>query len=357
MGGRVKDEQVVAVRRRTIDWWLIGTAFVAVVVIFYRLGSPPVYWWDEARAAVSSLEMMRHPGLVVTFHNEPDLWNTKPPLLIWLNALSMSLFGPNEWALRLPSGLAAVGTTLAVYLFTRRLTDRRAGFLAALMLLGCGGFLDLHVARTADYDSLLVFLMTVSTFSLFFAFDSKRFGVSSAASAAAMLTKGVAGATMLPGYTLYALIYRRDAMRSEIIPALAALGAVAIFYAVREAIAPGYLAAVWQWDFHRYGVITDNHAGRAGGYFLAMALPALAAPYSASAFPWILIAPFSLIKRSRAVVYLLCCLVSFLLVVSLSATKLSWYVAPALPLIVVLAALATVNGSSLCYRSRSRWSA
>jgi hypothetical protein len=70
--------------------------------------------------------MMRHPGLVVTFRHEPDLWNTKPPLLqSGSTRCRCRLFGPNEWALRLPSGLAAVGTTLAVYLFTRRLADRR----------------------------------------------------------------------------------------------------------------------------------------------------------------------------------------------------------------------------------------
>jgi 4-amino-4-deoxy-L-arabinose transferase-like glycosyltransferase len=339
----VKHEPNIAVHRRQTDWWMFAVAAIAAGCIFYRLGSPPIYWWDEARAATSSLEMLRHPGLVVTFHDEPDLWNTKPPTLIWLNALSMAMFGANEWALRLPSGLAAVGTVIAVYLFTRRNADQRTGFLAALMLLGCGGFMDLHVARTADYDSPLVFLMTLATFSLFFGFERQRFGLPAASTAAAMLTKGVAGATMIPGYGLYTLIYRREALRSAVIPALAGFAVVAAFYVVRELIQPGYLAAVWQWDFHRFGVVSEGHSGRhKAGYLLGLILtPELSKPYSTSAFPWIIVAPFALVRPTQATKYLACCLIPFFMIASLSATKLPWYVVPAFPLIAVMAATAS----------------
>src|SRR3982751_6695130 len=109
---------------------LIAIVALASLILFYRVGTPAVYWWDEARIAINSLEMMRHPGLIVTFHGAPDLWNTKPPLSTWLSALSMALFGVNEWALRLPSVLAAIGTIVAVFAFTRRIADRLTAYLS-----------------------------------------------------------------------------------------------------------------------------------------------------------------------------------------------------------------------------------
>jgi hypothetical protein len=108
-------------------------------------------------------------------------------------------------------------------------------------------------------------------------------------------------------------------------------------------VAPGYLAAVWQWDFHRYG---DDHrqprrAARAA-IFLALALPGTRSALLGQRVP---VGPDRALRAHQTVAerwsISLCCLTSFFLVAGVSATKLSWYVAPALPLIVVLAALAT----------------
>jgi 4-amino-4-deoxy-L-arabinose transferase-like glycosyltransferase len=340
--------RVAAAPSRTVEQLIgAGVVIVAAIVIFYRLGDPAIYWWDEARVAINSLEMMRHPGLVVTYNGAADLWNTKPPLAIWLNALSMRLFGVNEWALRLPSALAAIGTVVATFRFAERISDRRAGILAALMLLGMGGYVEVHVARTADFDALLVLFSTLATFSLFFALQTKRFWPTAAWGAAAVMTKGVAGAMMAPGFVLYALLTRQD-VRRAILPALAALGGVALFYAVRELVQPGYLAAVLQSDIMRYGFAAEGNGGPRTAYLMSLfrpwqldlAVPAWSKPlYTASAFPWSLVALAALWRPSRAALYLWCCLGSFLLVVSLAATRLGWYIAPAFPLIAVLAAL------------------
>src|SRR5689334_17852103 len=103
--------------------WPVGVVALAASIIFWRLGEHPIYWWDEARIGLNSLEMVKHPGLIVRYNGAPELWNTKPPLVVWLNALSMSVFGINEWAIRLPAALAAVGTVFAVYHFTQKVSD------------------------------------------------------------------------------------------------------------------------------------------------------------------------------------------------------------------------------------------
>ena len=321
-------------------------AAIAAVPLLLWLGVPAVYWWDEARVAINALEMMQSPGLVSTFHHQPDIWNTKPPLAVWLSALSMWLFGVNEFALRLPSALAAIGTTVAVFAFTRRIADRRTAYLAALMLLGMGGFVATHVARTADFDSLLVLFTTLTTFSLYFAFDKQRFAVPAAYFGGGLMTKGPAILMMAPGYILYALIYRIP-LRRAVVPGLVVAGLVAAFFVARELANPGYSAAAWTQDFVRFGQPADAHSGGPLFYFTGLfqpwqgmlLYPMHELPYVKSAFPWSWVALLAILRPQRPVIYLACCLGGFVLMLSIAATKLHWYVAPAYPLIAVLAAV------------------
>ena len=97
--------------RRKFGLWPLTLAVVAFAALFlgWNIAFRPIVLWDELRLAVNALEMtIRGFGLVTTYGFRPDLWNTKPPLLIWLQAGAMDVFGPDEWALRLPSLVAAL---------------------------------------------------------------------------------------------------------------------------------------------------------------------------------------------------------------------------------------------------------
>jgi len=61
-------------------------------------------------------------------------WVDKPPLVLYLLALSLKLFGPSELSLRTPGMLASVLTVLGTYGFARRMAGRRAALLAAALL-------------------------------------------------------------------------------------------------------------------------------------------------------------------------------------------------------------------------------
>jgi 4-amino-4-deoxy-L-arabinose transferase-like glycosyltransferase len=327
---------------------LVVVGLIATLVTLYRLGDPAIYWWDEARVALNSLEMMHSSNpLIVTFNGHADLWNSKPPLAVWLNAISMRLFGINEFAVRLPSALAAIATTLSVYRFTERTSDRRTAFLAALILLGIGGYIEVHVARTADYDSLLVLFTTLATFSLYFAFDSGRFYPSAGYGFLALLTKGTAGLMMAPGYLLYALIYRKD-LRRAILPGLAVVGATILFLAAREISQGGYVRALFGEEVVRFSHPADHGDHRDLGFYLSQLLWPWQtsffdrywnAAYVISAFPWTWLAMLSLLRPSKAVIYLWCCVGAYILVISVAVTQHPWYIAPAYPLIAILSAV------------------
>jgi len=99
------------------SWKYVLLLLLISIPIFQHLGSQAIRLFDEARLANNAYEMY-HSGfsLVTTYSGEPDMWNTKPPLLIWLQVLSMKVAGINETGLRLPSAFAAFFTCILLLL-------------------------------------------------------------------------------------------------------------------------------------------------------------------------------------------------------------------------------------------------
>jgi 4-amino-4-deoxy-L-arabinose transferase-like glycosyltransferase len=331
-----------------IAWATLG---LCALFLFFDLKPQPIDLWDESRIVVNALEMhARGLGLVTTYGFAPDLWNTKPPLLVWLMQAPLALFGPQEWALRLPSALASLGTLAVVMAFVRRTTGSAAtaAFAAVLLTLSVG-FFGRHGARTADFDALLCFCTTGYLHLAFFALHRRRppvrpLAIAGGLGAAALLTKSVAGAVPAAGAGVYALAigrWRRLLAGPGVwLAALIALLPALAFYAAREAAGHGYLAAVWGNDVSgRFLSALDDHAG-SPGYYLGMIL--FQGLFAAG--PFAALAPLALPSaRGRArlgLLYALCVAGTALAVVSLSSTKLPQYVLPALPWLAIACAIA-----------------
>lgn len=326
-------------------------ALVACAVfLFVDLRALPIQLWDESRIAVNALEMhQRGVSLVTTYGFAPDLWNTKPPLLVWLIAAAMGVFGPTDFAAHLPSMLAALGTLALTAAFVRRMTGSPwAAAFAAMLLALSVGFFGEHGARTGDYDALLSLFTTAYLVMLFFALHRRRPAPgrmigAGLLGAGALLTKSIAGAVPAAGLGLYVLATRRWSrlFRSPwwAIALLVGLVPAAAFYLAREAAAPGYLAAVWGNDVSgRFLTALDSHAG-APWYYLYVIFIGL---FSAS--PLALLSPLALkFTRGKArlgLLFSLCAAAGVIGVVSLASTKLTQYAAPALPFLAMATAIA-----------------
>ncbi|MEO9131062.1 MAG: glycosyltransferase family 39 protein [Sphingomonas sp.] len=331
-------------------WALILTLLLlSALFLFVDRKTLPIILWDESRNIVNALEMKASGFSTVTlYEGNPDLWNTKPPLLIWLMTASISVFGPSEWALRLPSMIAMLGTVLMLALFVQRTTGSIVTAVTAglLMVLSPAFFWE-HGARTADYDSLLVFFTSAYLFLLFFVIHRARPSISAllltgGAIGCAVLTKSVAGILPGLGVGLYMIFTNR-------LPrlwhgrfywlAIAALVPIVLFLVVREAQSPGYLAAVWHNDLAGRLYTPVPGIGEKARWFY---LSDLAAGYF-SATPLLLLSPLLLLRlrgRSRLVLlYALTVSVVFLGVISVAASKLHHYLLPAIPFFAVAAAI------------------
>ncbi|WP_339827802.1 GtrA family protein [uncultured Parasphingorhabdus sp.] len=335
---------------RNLVFILAVIATFAILLLFTGK-TIPVVIWDEGRIIVNAMEM-RQTGLslVTTYNFDPDLWNTKPPLLIWLMTGSMALFGPTEFALRLPSLISSLGTVLLVMLFLRRIT-RSVGIatFGGLALAISGGFFGEHGARTGDYDALLCFLTTGYLMLLFFALHRQpppiRWILLAAVfGAAALMTKSVAGGAPAAGVFLYILItgrWRRPFTTPYyFVAGLLALAPLILFLALREYATPGYLGATIYNDVAgRFSEVLGNHSGPPWAYLQVTFVNGLFSLGTA-----VLLAPFALtIARGRtrfALIYALCIAFGLLVIVSISATKLQHYYLPAYPFLAIAAALA-----------------
>jgi len=139
---------------------------LAAFNLSFRLGSEVVSEWDEALYAISAWEMGRSGDMIATtFLGKLDYYNTKPPLNVWLIALSFKAFGMNLVSLRLVSALSAWLTVAVLQEWTRRSFGPAVALFAGLVLATSFGFVWVHAGRTAETDALfaLLILLTVVT--------------------------------------------------------------------------------------------------------------------------------------------------------------------------------------------------
>src|SRR6266513_2983593 len=130
-------------------WWLVA---LTLFTFLFLLGSRSLNEPDEGRYAEIAREMIELGDWIV-----PHFWYVphldKPPLTYCAVAVSMSVFGPNEWAVRLPLALAGLSGVWMSYLFGRALGGRRVGLWSALILQS--SLLYFVMARTLTTDIIL----------------------------------------------------------------------------------------------------------------------------------------------------------------------------------------------------------
>jgi len=112
---------------------LLWLAVLFGLLFGFRLGSYPLGAGDEGRYAEIPREMIAS-GDWVTPHLDGVNYFEKPPLVYWLVAGSMEVFGQNEWAVRAVPALFALAGVLLTYAAARRLHDRNAGLFSAVVL-------------------------------------------------------------------------------------------------------------------------------------------------------------------------------------------------------------------------------
>ncbi|PMP64965.1 MAG: hypothetical protein C0190_07370, partial [Thermodesulfobacterium geofontis] len=89
---------------------------------------------DEGKNGYVVLNMLKTKDFLVPYYNcEPRL--EKPPMLYWFGAINSSIFGINEFSLRLVSGISALGILIFIGLIVKEFFDKDIAWKSILIFL------------------------------------------------------------------------------------------------------------------------------------------------------------------------------------------------------------------------------
>lgn len=325
---------------------LITLVVVSIFPVFGNLGEIPIRLWDESRLAINAIEMSRNQQWLVPYYDGlPDMWNTKPPLLIWLQTFMIKLIGVHPLAIRLPVAFAVMGTFLYLYFFLgRTVKNYLFGFITVLILMTSGSYLTEHVSRTGDYDGLLILFTTLFSFTYYQyleTLEKKHLYLFFLFLWLAVLTKSIAGLMFLPGLLLFTLWQRKfiEVVKSKhfYIGLLIFIVLTASYYLGREYYNPGYLEAVYNNELSGRFLETLEENELPLSYYLTFdKYTYWRLLTGAGVLLFILLRH---LKGPRKVVgFSILMAASFLSIITYSQTKLEWYDASAYPFLAVVTA-------------------
>lgn len=158
--------------------WMAGFIFVPIMDI------------DASQYASMSREMLERKSFLQVYDVGKDYLD-KPPMLFWLSALSMWIFGPSLWAFRLPSLLFAILSVVATYQIARQYYNQPIARMSAVVLASSQAlFLITHDVRC---DTMLMGWVSLSIWQLILWYKSQQIRyliIAAVAIAGGMLTKG-----------------------------------------------------------------------------------------------------------------------------------------------------------------------
>jgi len=177
--------------------WHVGITLVAALLFIPFLGAVHLFDWDEINFAECAREMIvTHNYSRVQINFQP-FWE-KPPLFIWLQVLSMKLFGINEFAARFPDAVCGIITLNLTYYFGRKYNNHTFGLLWTMCF--AASFLPFLYFKTGIIDpwfNLFIFLSICFLLQWFNNNVSKKINVNAVYAGLfaglAVLTKGPVG--------------------------------------------------------------------------------------------------------------------------------------------------------------------
>ena len=107
-------------------------ALISALIFIPFIGNCPLFDWDEVNFAECAREMVVSGDYSHVQLNFRPFWE-KPPFFIWLQALSMNLFGVNEFAARFPNAVCSIVSLLSIYVIGTKFYSQKFGIIWAVL--------------------------------------------------------------------------------------------------------------------------------------------------------------------------------------------------------------------------------
>ncbi len=363
------------------SWLLSGFLFVVAAIILFQRGKttlalivltvaafvlrllmtntdPFLYDWDEQYHALVAQHLASHPG-TPTLYDDPQLpvditrwahnhiWLHKPPLFLWLIAMSVKIFGATPFAVKLPSAILSALMVPALYSIVKRTVTERAGFIAAILLAVHSYSVQLISGfRNTDHNDVIF-----AAFVLFSFWAWIRYTDSASKRNAMLVGLLVGGAVLvkwLPGILvfgpwglwLFQKTHRKDRTK-WIHLSIAALSAAAVvlpwyFYIYKNF--PAEAAYESQYNWLHMTIAMEGHEGP-WYYHFDQFRELLGWTFAILAVPGILLFAIQDTKQKRAL-YITAGVLFFFFFYTIAKTKMPLFMLPVIPFL--LAGIAVV---------------
>jgi 4-amino-4-deoxy-L-arabinose transferase-like glycosyltransferase len=254
---------------------LVGLLGIAAILNLWGLS---INGWANTyySAAVRSMTTSWHDFLFASLDKSGLMTVDKPPLSLWIQALSARVFGFHPLSILVPQALMGVAATALIYDLTRRRFGRPAGFTAGLALATTP--VTVAVSRHNNPDELLVLCCVAALWFALRALESGRtrwLVLSGVCVGLGFETKMAVALIVVPGIAaayLYAAPRGRIAAIRQLIAGGVALAVIGLAWPVLVTLTPAadrpWISgtsdnSIWSLIFSYNGV--GRIAGQSGG--------------------------------------------------------------------------------------------
>ncbi|MEO7907960.1 MAG: glycosyltransferase family 39 protein [Saprospiraceae bacterium] len=323
--------------------WDLLAILICSIPAFYLLGTPAIYIWDEAVYANASLDVANGGSWIPL---EP--YNTKPPLVLWLQAICLLIFPWPEFAVRLPSALAVVGILIIMTLGLKRWgLSPWARILAMVAFVANQGFIRHHIARTGDLDAVMSFFVFGYCMVVLDAIHFKRWTNKHTLFffimwIAAFYSKSIGGWMMLaPVGIIWLLSPMRQVLMTKkfILGIFGSLLICLMYYVFRESMNPGLMKLTWQSEYLRmFKNVMPWHEQPFSFYFKNFVVLKTYTPWIFAVAAFMAYGLFFLKDKSIKdhIVRWTIPALGYMVLISIPAVKLEWYDAPVYPFFAMI---------------------
>jgi 4-amino-4-deoxy-L-arabinose transferase-like glycosyltransferase len=255
---------------KKIYYQIIIIAFSVLLFIPFN-GKVHLFDWDEINFAESAREMIVSGDYLNVKIGFKPFWE-KPPLFIWLQVLSMKIFGINEFASRFPNAICSIFTLLILFSIGSKLYSYRFGFIWVLSyMLSVLPFLYFKSGIIDPWFNLFIFL---GIYYIFRYFNTENNKIKNSALSAffiglSMLTKGPVG-LLITGLTVIAFIalkkFKYKLSLNHILIFAVILTITGGFWFILQIIS-GNFKIIEDFIFYQIRLFTTKDAGH-GGFLL-----------------------------------------------------------------------------------------
>lgn len=212
---------------------LILLMFCGLLLRFYTASDLFIHTWDERYHALVAKNIIGNPFHPTLYENPimpfdyrnwtgNHIWVHKQPLPLWIMAISLSVFGNNEIAIRLPSILlSTLGIGITFYI-AKFLFNNRVGIIAAFLFSIHGLIIEITAGRVpSDHvDVFFLFFIQLSVLLAIKYFQSKKpiYNVFCGVSIGlAILSKWLPALIVLPIWLLLAIDSKNFSFKKSIL--------------------------------------------------------------------------------------------------------------------------------------------